>query len=768
MQCLRIRLFIAFLILTTCASASVVSSVRGVIHDPQHRPVDGAMVMIKAKNSDWAATVNSDPGGSFTFDAVPPGEYVVTVAGVGFEQAQQDVMVVSSSNPVLHFALKVAGTKEMVNVFSTSEAVPSDIATPTTVVSRLDVARTPGASRTNSLAMITDFVPGAYITHDQLHIRGGHQTSWLVDGVPVPNTNIASNVGPQFDPKDIDYLEVSRGSYGAEMGDRTYGVFNVVPRTGFEGNREGELVLSAGNFYQTNDQLSFGSHTERFAYYASVNGNRSNLGIQTPVPEVVHDASNGYGGFGSLIFNVNPSNQLRLVTSLRKDFYQVPYDPSPNDIENGSIPENDFTPQYPSIGLRDSQHESDAVVNLSWVHTFNSKLLLTVSPFYHYNSANYTSSLTDTPVAASQDRGSTYAGGQASFSANVAKNNFQAGVYSFYQSNHETFGAVFNDESGNPPFTDSEHPTGGLAAFFIDDTFKPVSWVSLTAGLRPTHFSGANGFSENAISPRFGATLTVPRLNWTFRAFYGHFYQAPPLVSPTGALINVCNASDCGFITLRGERDEEHQFGVMIPFRGWTLDADTFRTRATNFFDHDVIGESNLFFPLTIDKALIRGWEVTLRSPRLAHRAQVHLAYSNQIAEAGGGITGGLTDFSTNICDPAPEGSFCILDHDQRNTLTVGGDITLPWNSYASTNVYYGSGFANGFPDQPYPGDYLPQHTTFDLTLGKQFGERFSTSITALNVANRRVELDNSVTFGGFHWNNPREIFVEMRYRFHF
>ena len=46
--------------------------------------------------------------------------------------------------------------------------------------------------------------------------------------------------------------------------------------------------------------------------------------------------------------------------------------------------------------------------------------------------------------------------------------------------------------------------------------------------------------------------------------------------------------------------------------------------------------------------------------------------------------------------------------------------------------------------------------------------ERFSGSLNALNVANRRIELDNSVTFGGFHWNNPREIFVELRYRFHY
>ena len=196
--------------------------------------------------------------------------------------------------------------------------------------------------------MITDFVPGSYITHDQLHIRGGHQTSWLVDGVPVPNTNIASNLGPQFDPKDIDYLEVSRGSYGAEFGDRTYGVFNVIPRTGFERNRQAELVLSAGNFYQTNDAFSFGSHTERFAYYASVNGNRSNLGIGTPVPQVVHDAANGYGGFGSLIFNADPSNRLPPDDIFRQDYYQIPYDPFPNDIENADIPENDSPRNSPA------------------------------------------------------------------------------------------------------------------------------------------------------------------------------------------------------------------------------------------------------------------------------------------------------------------------------------------------------------------------------------------------------------------------------------
>ena len=113
------------------------------------------------------------------------------------------------------------------------------------------------------MEMITDYVPGAYMTHDMLHMRGGHQTSWLIDGIAIPNTKIASNVGPQIDPNDIDSLETQRGSYASDVGDRTYGVFNVLPRNGFERNRDGELFLSGGNFFTGEAQLSLGDHSQR-------------------------------------------------------------------------------------------------------------------------------------------------------------------------------------------------------------------------------------------------------------------------------------------------------------------------------------------------------------------------------------------------------------------------------------------------------------------------------------------------------------------------
>jgi hypothetical protein len=765
-------ILLALFLTSIYALANIYGAIRGVVHDPEHRPVQGAMVMLKAKSSDWAKTAATDANGEFQINGVPLGDYTVSVASPGFAQTAQDATVISGTVPVVHFQLQIATENTKVTVSAASEVAPTDSPTPITLVDQVDIARTPGADRSNSLAMITDYVPGSYVTHDMLHIRGGHQTQWLLDGIPVINTAIAQNVGPQFDPKDLEYVEVNRGSYGAEFGDRTYGVFNVVPRTGFERNNEAELVLSAGNFYQTNDALSFGSHTERFAYYASINGNRSDLGLQTPVPQVVHDAVNGIGGFGSFILNVDPSNQLRLVTSLRRDYFQVPYDPFPNDIENGSIAANGFSPQYPSIGLRDGEHEADAGVLFTWVHTFNLHLMTTVSPFYHFNSGDYGSKPTDNPVASTENRSSTYVGGQATVAANYKKNDLQVGFLSFYQGDNQFFGAVFNPLSYSPvpsPVADSESPTANLEAFYIDDKFKPFSWLTLSAGMRPTRFSEGNfGASstaqpvdESAISPRFGITATVPKLNWTFRAFYGHYYQAPPIETVSGPLLQFVQQNNVAIISLPGERDEEHQFGVTIPYHGWVLDADNFRTNVQNFLDHNNIGASSIFFPITVSQAVIRGWELTLRSPRFAHRGQLHLAYSNQIAEGSGTITGGLTDFT-----PSP--GLSPLDHDQRNTLNVGGDVTLPWRAYASTNVYYGSGFSNAFPGQPYPGNYLPQHTTFDLSLGKDFGDRFSASLTALNVANQRVEYDNSLTFGGFHWNNPREIYVEMRYRFHY
>jgi outer membrane receptor protein involved in Fe transport len=256
--------------------------------------------------------------------------------------------------------------------------------------------------------------------------------------------------------------------------------------------------------------------------------------------------------------------------------------------------------------------------------------------------------------------------------------------------------------------------------------------------------------SENAADPRIGAAIQIPRLRWVARAFYGRYYQAPPLVTVSDATLTPI------FTALHGERDEQREFGLAIPLRGWTFDISNFRTAARNFFDHDALDSSNVFFPLTLSHARIRGGEVTANSPQIGGRARFHFVYSHQYAEWSGGITGGLV--GEDFCD-----ILCFLDHDQRDTLSAGFNTALPWKSSADFNVTYGSGFVDG--DGP---AHLPGHTSFDLALAKSFGERVSVRLTALNLSNNHYMLDKSNTFGGTHFTNPREISAQLRYSFHY
>ena len=768
--CRAVLCIVALLLPVSLAWASIFGTVQGIVHDAQHRPIQGARLTLKAQNSDFTESLQTNANGEFVFTSVPIGNYTVTVSANGFQEVSQSVIVQSDTSPILHFPLAVAGVKESVVVPGTAVQATTDSVTPTTMLSRLDIQQTPGADRTNGMEMVTDYVPASYVTHDMLHMMGGHQVNWLIDGVPIPNTNIATNLGPQIDPRDIDYLEVYSGSYDADYGDRTYGVFNVAPRTGFEYNRECDLVMTGGNFYQTDNQISCGDHSQRFAYYVSLNGNRSNYGLQTPVPQVVNDAVNGFGGFASLIYNPDAKDQYRLVASLRRDYYQIPIDPDPNSIGNQ---------YYPSSGLHDAEVEPDGYVTFSWIHTFDPKMLLTVSPFYHYNGADYRGGAHDTPVDSTVTQNANYAGMQARLSRSFWKNDLEAGMYSFYQHQYNYFSNVYTDGTPNVA-PSSVGVNGGVVSEFVNDRFKVSPWLSLIAGLRETQFDSTS-LAEHATDPRVGGNLRIPRLKWVFSGFYGYYYQAPPLSTACQAgaastasgcqLQTLANDQGFTFSPLHGERDIQWQYGVTIPYRSWTLNVNNYETRAENWLDHNNIGESNIFWPITWSYAQIQGWSLTLRSPDVFHFGQFHLAYANQIAQATSPITGGLVCPTpvTDACPFSPDNlptGLSPVDHDQRNTLNVGFNGRFPGKVTASTNVYYGSGFTNGLPGVQYPGAYLPQHTTFDLAVGKTFGDKLTVSVNSINVANRRVQLDNSLTFGGFHWNDPRQIYGEVRYRF--
>lgn len=737
---MRNRLITAGVVALACPLLALgqTATVRGVVHDPNHRPIEAAHVTLRAAAhpAEAARTTDTNANGEFTFAGVAAGRYVLTAAKTGF--AAQSVAVnapASGETPVVHIQLPIQSVSQEVRVEDHAETLNTQTSTTQTMVSAKQIQRAPGALQANSMAMITDFVPGAYVVHDMLHVRGGHQESWFVDGIPDLNTTIASTVGPSVNPANLAELQVQTGGYSAEYDNRAYGFFNAITPSGFDMSNTARLIATYGSFGQTNDLLSFGGHSDRAAYYASVTGNFSQLGLYPPIANPLHDNTAGLGILLSGLLNATPNDQFRVVAQLQGNNYQIPN-----------------TQAQQAAGISDLDVERDNLLGVTWTHTAANGVTLTTSPFYHFNSGDYEGGPADTPYILNDNRRSNYYGDLTSLTIPLNNDTLTTGFY-LWGEHDDTF---FNLQA-NPGTTRNAQafaPSANSASGFVEDAYHPLSWLHLNGGVHFTRYSGL--VHETATDPRAGAAVTLPYVHWIAHGYYSEYYQVPPLDTISGPLLQFAVQQGYSFVPLDGERDQQWDAGLTIPVRRWFLNFDHFRTAATNFLDHDEIGNSDIFLPLTDAAANIQGNEVTLRSPRLFNRANLSVAWSNQIARGLGPVTGGLLEFAPT--------SYFYLDHDQRNTVNTVLTTSLPWRAWASFVDSYGSGFANGDG----PPSHLPPHNTMGLSVGKQLTESLEASLNITNLANSSFLLDNSNTFGGTHWEFPRQIYVQLQYQFHY
>ena len=181
-------------------------------------------------------------------------------------------------------------------------------------------------------------------------------------------------------------------------------------------------------------------------------------------------------------------------------------------------------------------------------------MLFTLSPFYHSNSANF-----DGETAIDHHR-SRYIGAQATYET---VGNLRIGAFGFHQNDDVRFGLR--------PTAQRETPSGDVGVVFAEDRFDIGDVLTLRGGVRVTRFTG--GVHETATSPRAGLTIRIPRSNVVVRASYGDYYQAPPLLTVSGPLLQLALEQGFEFLPLHGERDHQAEIGVAVPFRHWTFDA---------------------------------------------------------------------------------------------------------------------------------------------------------------------------------------------------
>src|SRR5215472_5421727 len=86
--------FIAFILLPALLAslpvfASVFGTVKAIVHDPQHRPVQGAQVEVQSRTSAFKTSAITNEDGIATVLNVPVGEYDIKITSPGFASEQQ-------------------------------------------------------------------------------------------------------------------------------------------------------------------------------------------------------------------------------------------------------------------------------------------------------------------------------------------------------------------------------------------------------------------------------------------------------------------------------------------------------------------------------------------------------------------------------------------------------------------------------------------------------------------------------------------------------
>ncbi len=109
---------------------------------PPHR---GARVELRAAHSAFTKTTTTAQDGSFTLPSIPLGDYLVTVSQPGFSTTRQAITLASDTAPILHFELQLASVQQSTTVTTSPDEANLNTVTPTALISREDIAQTPGA-----------------------------------------------------------------------------------------------------------------------------------------------------------------------------------------------------------------------------------------------------------------------------------------------------------------------------------------------------------------------------------------------------------------------------------------------------------------------------------------------------------------------------------------------------------------------------------------------------------------------------------------------
>jgi hypothetical protein len=210
-------------------------TVQGRIRDEEGAPVFGAFVTL-FRGDGTALGTASDRLGQFRLSNVPPGEYTLRVAALGYTEHGASVSLAPGGTVELEvsvervalelqgISVEAAASRERARFEETAGATVRELAL-------AEVRAVPGFIETDPIRAV-EVLPGVVSTSDfsaSFHVRGGSQDQNLIllDGVPVFSPFHLGGLFSVFNADMIDRVELQSGGFAAEHGGRVSSVLEI-------------------------------------------------------------------------------------------------------------------------------------------------------------------------------------------------------------------------------------------------------------------------------------------------------------------------------------------------------------------------------------------------------------------------------------------------------------------------------------------------------------------------------------------------------------
>lgn len=193
---------------------------------------------------------NTDANGYFSISHLPPGNYVLVVAYLGYDTLREPITL--AKNQILTKKLYVKESAQALNEVDVSAAQKSretETQVSTYQITQTDLKSIPTVGGQADVAQYLQVLPGVVTTGDQggqLYIEGGQpvQNLILLDGMTIFNPFHSIGLFSVFDADIISDATVYAGGFNVEYGDRISSVMDIKTRDGDKKKVTGKVDAS--------------------------------------------------------------------------------------------------------------------------------------------------------------------------------------------------------------------------------------------------------------------------------------------------------------------------------------------------------------------------------------------------------------------------------------------------------------------------------------------------------------------------------------------